>query len=90
MMLKLIKVVEKLQEANSPTDALAVLRMIRKMITCEKISYEEMLERCLHTEDITSTSDPVYGIFKNDVASVLENRGQDEQIMYLTEMIMMF
>ena len=89
-MLKLIKVVEKLQEANSPTDALAVLRMIRKMITCEKISYEEMLERCLHTEDITSTSDPVYGIFKNDVASVLENRGQDEQIMYLTEMIMMF
>ncbi len=90
-MLKLIKVVEKLQETNSPTDVLSVLRMIRKMVVCERLSYEQMLERCLHTEDITSRfCDPIYPVFKEDVAAVLENRSQDEQIMYLTEMIMMF
>lgn len=89
-MLKLFKVVEKLQKTESPTDTLAVLRRIRVMLVCEKLSYEEMLGRCLHTEDITSLLDPVYPIFEKDMAELLKGKNVEEQIFYLTEMIMMF
>lgn len=84
-----MKVVEKLQKTKTPTDTKAVLQMIRKMVIFERLSYEEMLERCVHTEDITSRTDPIYPVFAEDVAAVLESKNEDEQIVCLTEMIMM-
>lgn len=84
-----MKVVEKLQKTKTPTDVKAVLEMIRKMVVCERLSYEEILERCLHTEDITSRMDPIYPVFAEEVAAVLESKNKDEQIICLTEMIMM-
>lgn len=85
-----MKVVEKLQKTKTPTDVRRVLEMIRKMVVCERLSYEEMLERCVHTEDITSVVDPVYCIFQKDIAALMENKSRDEKIMLLTEIIMVF
>ena len=84
-------VVRKLQGVKTPTDVPAVLRMMRRIIVSErKHTYEELLERCLHTEDITSRIDPIYPVFEQDVAAVLENKSEDEQILTLTQMLMTF
>lgn len=84
-----MKVVEKLRKTNTSTDVRAVLKMIRQMVDCEHLTYEEMLERCLHTEDIVSTTDPVYPIFKEDLAGLLKGKTDDDCIIILTEIRIM-
>ena len=86
---KEMEIVKKLQGTKSPTDVLAVMESIRQMIVCENLLYEDMLERCLHTEDITSRMDAVYPIFEKDLAQLLENQSKNEQIIILTEMIIL-
>lgn len=84
-----MKVVEKLRKTKTSTDVRAVLKMMRQMVDCENLTYEEMLARCLHTEDIVSIADPVYPIFKEDLAALLEGKTEDDCIIILTEIRIM-
>ena len=86
----LIKLVEKLKRTDSPTDAKAVLREIRKSVVCRKVPYEIIMADCLRTEDIKSVIDPMYDVFNQDVAKLLDGKDEDEQILLLTEMIILF
>lgn len=85
-----MEVVKKLKETDSLTKPKSVLEEIRQTIVCRNVSYEIILADCLHWETIVSTLDPKYQIFKNDVPKLLESKSKDEQILLLTEMIMMF
>lgn len=90
MKVDLPSVTKKLQNTNSIADAKDVLEWIRKFM-CEGASYEEALKMCTHyDEDIITEFDKKYPIFEKDVVMLLKGKDKNEQILLLSQMIILF
>ena len=84
-----IRIAERLRSTKSKADARLILEEIRKDRVCQpNISYEEILQRRLFFKEIYR-SDAKFPIFEEDVAEVLEGKNHDEQILLLTQMVIM-
>ena len=80
-------VVMKLKSINSSADAKLILEEMRKDIVFEPTrTYESILQRRLHVEDIYA-NDAKYPIFEKDIANLLKGKSVNQQIILLTEMI---
>lgn len=84
---EVIDVVGKLRSTDSIADAKLILEEIRKDRVCKPTaSYEEILQMRLHFEELYAC-DKKYPIFRDDVANLLQGKSHDEQILLLTQMI---
>ncbi len=87
-MLQVGKVVEKLQKTDSPADPEYVIEAIRMKLASQKDGeYHIVLTQCI-SEKVLDICEPIYDVFEKDVAKLLLYKSRNEQILLLTEMLM--
>ena len=82
-----IRILEKLRGLNQKEEVKNVLREIRKITVNTRLNYEQIIKQCIHTEMISGTWDPLYGVLRHDLGNFLKEKTRDEQIIILSEMI---
>ena len=82
-----IRILEKLRGLNQKNEVEKALREIRKLTVNTDLSYQKIIKQCVNTEIIPGSWDPMYGIFKNTLGDFLTEKSRDEQIIILSELI---